>query len=82
MKKIPMLFLSALVVASACSSPTEKHEERQADAKREYNKEMKESQEEYQEEDLETRRDKAKDMVDNSDELKVDKSRGKIQVDE
>ena len=81
MKLISMLLISALALVS-CSSPKERHEERQAEAKEDYQEELKESQEQYEEEDLDSRRDEAKDMVDDSDDVKVDEDAGKIQVDD
>jgi len=82
MKISAMLLISVLALVSACSSPQERHEERQADAKEQYNEDLKESQEQFEEEELNAKRDDAKDMVDDSDDVQIDEGEGRIQVDD
>lgn len=79
MKKLTML-LSLITLLGACSSsPKEKYAERRADAKAEYEEELKQAEEEYREEEVEDKRDEAEGMIEESDDLEVEEK--KIEVE-
>jgi ElaB/YqjD/DUF883 family membrane-anchored ribosome-binding protein len=80
MKTFTASLFAVLLMVSSCSSPEERHEQRQAEAKEQYDQSLKQSQEQLQEDELKARRSQAKDMVDDSDYVEVDKDKGKIKV--
>ena len=81
MKKILML-ATLTVLAAACSSPKERYEERQADARSAYDESLKEAQEDYKEEELDGKKEQAQEMIEDGDAVNVNEDEGKIQVTE
>ncbi len=83
MKTLSTILIATLALAStSCSSPKERHEQRQVDAKEQYNQNLKQSQEQYEEDEMNVKRGQAKDMIDDSDSVEVNEDEGKIQVEE
>ncbi len=74
--------IAAFALTTACSSPREKHEERQEEARERYHNDMESSQEKYYDEDLEVQKEEAKEMIDDSDSIDVNKDDGRIRVDD
>lgn len=81
MKKVFILATLA-VLSIACSSPKERYEERQADAREDYNESLKEAQEDYRDEEMDEKKETATEMIDDSDDIKVNEDDGKILVTE
>lgn len=75
--KFLMLLGLLLTLVTACSSPEEKLEVEQAEAKAEYKEEVKEAQEDYQEE----QKDEAQDIVDESKKVEINEEESEIKVD-
>lgn len=82
MKTISILLITGLTVISACSSPKQRHEQRQVDAKARYNQDLKQSQEQYETDEMNVKRKQAKEMIDDSESVNVNKDKGQIQVEE
>lgn len=81
LKTILATLLVTGLTAVSCSSPQEKHEQRQVDAKESYDQDLKQSQEQLEEDELNVKRRAAKDMIDKSDSIEIDEEAGKIRVD-
>lgn len=81
MKFSMMILATALLFAAACSSPQEKYDDQRMEAKEEYNDEVKQAEEEFQEDGSDQRKDRAKTMIDNSDDVEVDVEEEKIDLE-
>jgi len=73
--KFLIMTLAILSFSTACSTPKEKYEERQEEAREDYEEELKEAQEEYRE----NSKDEAKEMIDDSDGVKIDDENIKLE---
>jgi hypothetical protein len=74
---IPAILL-LLGFLGSCSSPEEKREDRQEEARQEYDDSIDESEEKYQDD----KKDEAQGMVEGADEVKTDKDKGRIDVED
>jgi hypothetical protein len=82
MKILSTILIATLALVSSCSSPKERNEQRQAEAKKQYDQKLKQSQEQYEKDEMNVKRDQAKDMIDKSDSVEVNKDKGDIKVDD
>lgn len=76
--KLILPFLSLLLLGVSCSSSEEKRARSEAKAERTYDRNMKQAQEDYKTD----KKDEAKEMIDESDEVRMNKHEGQIDVDE
>ncbi|MBA2404749.1 MAG: hypothetical protein H0V66_08250 [Bdellovibrionales bacterium] len=79
--KLFMTMITAALVATACASPQEKYDDERMEAKEEYEKDLKQSEEEFKGDTAELNKDRAKDMIDNSDDANVDIEEDKIELE-
>lgn len=79
--KLVLSLIAAAILGVACSSPKEKYDDQKMEARKEYNKDMEQAEEEYQGDESELRKDRAKGMVEESDDVKVDVDKNKIDLE-
>lgn len=82
MKFLAPLLIVSIGFVSSCSSPEEKQAQRDVQAKTQYEENLKQSQETYEDDKLDERREQAKEMIDESDDVQFDEREGKIQVED
>lgn len=80
--KFVLSLIAAAFIGVACSSPQEKYDDQKMEAKKEYNKDIEQAEEEYEGDESDLRKDRAKGMVDDSEDVKVDVDKNKIDLQE
>lgn len=80
--KFIFTLLATSLIAMGCSSPSEKYDDQRMEAKKDYNKSLKQAEEEYQGEESGLRKERAKDMVDESEDVNVDIDNNEIDLEE
>ena len=80
--KVFTMLMGAALLATACASPKEKYEDQKMEAKEDYKEDVKQAEEDYYGEDDDAKKERAKEMIDKSDDVNVDVDKGEINLED
>lgn len=80
--KYLFIVLSIFTLAISCSSPDERRADAQDRAREDYKEDMKQSEESYDQEVIEENKDEAREMIDDSDDVRSNTGSGRIQTED